>query len=564
MGLVEILHDRERLEQHRPVAVDQRRQHHLRIDLAERVLALLALDQVDVDDLVRHDTFEIERDPHPERRERAPERKQLHGLSPCEIVMVWFLSYYTGAQATLRRHRPRKRAIQYSRTDRCGMGGSSYNGPRILDARLRGHDSRGALNGRTDMASVEDTRTPGTAGKTHQHRSEVRDGMRIDWDVPIEDGRRPGAARRRLSPGEGRPLSGDPELRSLRQGPRLPGRLSERVAAHGRAASRRHRRLQQSLPELGSGRSGEMGAARLCLRARRFPRLRLLARLHRSFLAARDQGFLRLHRMGRRAAVVERQGRAQRHFLLRHQPVAGGEPAAAASRRHVHLGGRRRLVPRHDPSRRHRLHVLGKLVRHAGEDRAIRRGRARQALARARRARLRAGNAVGGRARRQPQRAGRRHPRPSARRRLPPCALAGLVEGQDAVALGRQLGRPAAASARQFRRLRARGREGQMARGARHRALDPFLHRLWPQAAARASSTISCTARTTASTSSRACCCRCATSTNSWSAPSTNGRSSAPNGPSSTSIPRAARSRASARPQRRRSNSRLWATASPS
>ena len=35
------------------------------------------------------------------------------------------------------------------------------------------------------MTSVEDTRTPGTARKTHQHRSEVRDGMRIDWDVPI-------------------------------------------------------------------------------------------------------------------------------------------------------------------------------------------------------------------------------------------------------------------------------------------------------------------------------------------------------------------------------------------
>ena len=32
--------------------------------------------------------------------------------------------------------------------------------------------------------------------------------------------------------------------------------------------------------------------------------------LHRSFLAARDAGLLRLHRMGGRAALVERQGRA--------------------------------------------------------------------------------------------------------------------------------------------------------------------------------------------------------------------------------------------------------------
>ncbi len=40
-----------------------------------------------------------------------------------------------------------------------------------------------------------------------------------------------------------------------------------------REASRRRRRLQQPLSELGGGRSGEMGAARLRLRARRFPRL---------------------------------------------------------------------------------------------------------------------------------------------------------------------------------------------------------------------------------------------------------------------------------------------------
>src|SRR5262249_49928614 len=35
-------------------------------------------------------------------------------------------------------------------------------------------------------------------------------------------------------------------------------------------------------------------------------------------------------RVGRHAALVERQGRAQRHFLLRHQPVARGDAAAAA------------------------------------------------------------------------------------------------------------------------------------------------------------------------------------------------------------------------------------------
>src|SRR5207244_5238990 len=36
------------------------------------------------------------------------------------------------------------------------------------------------------MASVEETRARATGGKTHEHRSEVRDGMRIEWDVPVK------------------------------------------------------------------------------------------------------------------------------------------------------------------------------------------------------------------------------------------------------------------------------------------------------------------------------------------------------------------------------------------
>jgi len=35
------------------------------------------------------------------------------------------------------------------------------------------------------MTALDDTRTEAPVGKTHQHRSEIRDGMRIDWDVPI-------------------------------------------------------------------------------------------------------------------------------------------------------------------------------------------------------------------------------------------------------------------------------------------------------------------------------------------------------------------------------------------
>ena len=85
MRLVEVFHDRQRLEQHRAVAVDQRGDQHLRVHLAERLLALPALDQVDIDDLVGHDALEVERDAHPESGERAPERKQLHGEPPAQL-----------------------------------------------------------------------------------------------------------------------------------------------------------------------------------------------------------------------------------------------------------------------------------------------------------------------------------------------------------------------------------------------------------------------------------------------------------------------------------------------
>ena len=68
----------------------------------------------------------------------------------------------------------------------------------------------------------------------------------------------------------------------------------------------------------------------------------------------------------------------QRHFLLRHEPVAGRRAAAAASRRHVHLGGLIRSLPRDVPARRHPERLLQKLVRPPGAARAARRRRARR------------------------------------------------------------------------------------------------------------------------------------------------------------------------------------------
>ena len=63
------------------------------------------------------------------------------------------------------------------------------------------------------------------------------DGLVLRADVfrPVKDGRYPV----------------HPDLRPLRQGPRVPGRLSERVGAHGAEASRRHRRLDATSTRTG-------------------------------------------------------------------------------------------------------------------------------------------------------------------------------------------------------------------------------------------------------------------------------------------------------------------------
>src|SRR5262249_2162633 len=94
MGLVEIFDDGERFEQHRAVVLDQCWQCHHRIDLAEGILALLALHEIDVDHLVWHNALEVERDANSERRQRAPERKQFHGSSSrgnCEGILPTIL-----------------------------------------------------------------------------------------------------------------------------------------------------------------------------------------------------------------------------------------------------------------------------------------------------------------------------------------------------------------------------------------------------------------------------------------------------------------------------------------
>ena len=189
------------------------------------------------------------------------------------------------------------------------------------------------------------------------------------------DGRRRGAARRRVSPERRRQISGDPELRALRQGPEHAGGLPARLAAHREGLSRHREGLVQQVPELGAARSRALGAGRLRAAARQLARRRPLARPPRSVVGARGEGHRARRRLGRHASLVERQGRHQRHLVLLDEPVAGGAAAAEAPRRAVLVGGLVRLLPRARPPRRHPVGLPVVLVSAPGHRRAARRRR---------------------------------------------------------------------------------------------------------------------------------------------------------------------------------------------
>ena len=141
--------------------------------------------------------------------------------------------------------------------------------------------------------------------------------------------------------------------------------------------------------------------------------------------------------------------------------MAGREPAAQASGRDLRVGGLCRFLSRAQPQRRHLQHLRAELVRHAGQDRAVRARHQGPPQPHEWRLGVGTGDAHRRRDGRQPLRSRQDLFRASARRRLLQGDVAGLVEGQGAAALGRELGRPAAASARQFRGLLPRRRRSR-------------------------------------------------------------------------------------------------------
>ncbi len=128
------------------------------------------------------------------------------------------------------------------------------------------------------------------------------------------------------------------------------GSLQVPVGPHVRRSTGRAHRLDEQVPVLGGRRSGKMGPRRLCLHSCRQPRRRPLAGRDRYLVVTRSAGSRLLRRVGRNTALVERQSRPQRHFLLRAEPMADVGAATETPGRDLHLGRRGRFLSRHGAS----------------------------------------------------------------------------------------------------------------------------------------------------------------------------------------------------------------------
>ncbi len=149
------------------------------------------------------------------------------------------------------------------------------------------------------------------------------------------------------------------DLRALRQGRAAQGIHGGSLGRDRESLSRDSSPFLVPASGVGNARSRGLGSRWLYHHPRRCARLRQVAGPARAQLAGGIPRLLRRDRMGGRAALVQRQGRAYRHFLSCGGPVARRVAEAAASRRVVPVDGHLRFLPRPHPPGRHlrqRLH----------------------------------------------------------------------------------------------------------------------------------------------------------------------------------------------------------------
>ncbi len=203
-------------------------------------------------------------------------------------------------------------------------------------------------------------------------RTEVRDGMRITWHQPIavDDGLV-------LRADVYRPIADGryPVILTYgiyAKGLAYPGWVPAAVGEDDRRPPGNPGRLHQQVPELGNHRPGALGSSWLCRRARGLARGRLVPRIHGSGLRQGNGGSLPVHRVGRDAALEQRQGGHAGDFLLCQQPVAGGHHVPAPPGGHHPLGRSERSLPRFRLPRGHSQPVPGALGQAPGRQRAVR------------------------------------------------------------------------------------------------------------------------------------------------------------------------------------------------
>ena len=162
--------------------------------------------------------------------------------------------------------------------------------------------------------------------------SEIRDGMQIDWDAPI-------------AMDDGIVLRAD-VFRPVADG-KYPVILSYGPYAKGLAMQEGYKsawlRIIKAAPEVLEGSSNKYQNWELFDPEKWVPEGYALVRVDsrgagrspgtsRRMVGARGAGHRAVRRLGRHAAVVERQGRPARHLVLLDEPVAGGAAAPQASR----------------------------------------------------------------------------------------------------------------------------------------------------------------------------------------------------------------------------------------